>query len=683
MISLGESKRGRDLKAMGSSASRKALVALLFLAGEVCFAATIFDIEPFFKSPTTPMILSLVAMVVGPVLFITGFSLALSRISFFLFGALRFTSYCIFFRVLQYPSYPYYFFVAALEAALAVFPYALHYAFSDRYFPGSLLRTFLFPTSHCAIEYTLHILGSPIDLPLYSLYRLTPLMHWLRIGGPILVQYALSWISGCLETLVNVLFVRRTVSVPPSCLPQWTPADPPATYRGDYRPSLSLALVITAVLVGGGMIFTAPSTVPIQEASIPMRISAFEMTSMSDPQRLLESLGGQPLDRHANWTAGDQAAIRGQCAFLDALRHEAQAGAQMIVTGELDVLVRWSRAEAFLAEVAHIARDHHTLIVFGYGLVYDDGLSVKPPLDSRVALIDPHGRLRVNAAQVYPAPFLRRYRTRVPLQLAAMPVVSVALGDWDRTAGTVDSSAAASAGVEQTQEQQQADGTEKKLNATQRIAQALQQPGVQKPQVAGPAVRVAAVLGNDWLIAPQEYTRQVSRGGADIALVAARDWARVQTLALRITALRTIENAVPVVRPSRGVAVALSRHGIPTQTMRSAAVGDVCPTGAWAPAECRVGDGHPGSAGWGCSAVDSSAQNLAVMRTNVVLHPGRPAPLYPRVVGEALGWLSISLLFLFFVSLPKTYFCLPGADDVAAEMATAAAQREASQKKNE
>jgi apolipoprotein N-acyltransferase len=181
--------------------------------------------------------------------------------------------------------------------------------------------------------------------------------------------------------------------------------------------------------------------------------------------------------------------------YLDGSRREARAGARLIAWPEQNLLVFSEDEAAFIERAQRLAAEERAYLAMGLGTVY---LGDPKPLENKLVLIDPAGRVAMSYRKTHPVP------------------------GWE--------------------------------------ASIMKAGDGRLPVVATDDGRIAGAICYDADF--PEFIRQAALGSADLLIVPANEWKAIKHLHYQMAAFRAIETGATLVRPAAvGISSAIDAWG--------------------------------------------------------------------------------------------------------------------------
>lgn len=432
---------------------------------------------------------------------------------------------------------PAYFLVVVMAAATIALPFAIDRVCVTRFGTRGFGPALVFPIAFVTTEFLRSRLTSAatwISIA-YTQYGALPLMQVAAFVGIWGITFLISWFASTFE-------------------PAWSGTE----WSAIRRPLFAFAAVFgTVVMLGAARVAVAGTDRPsMRVATLNRPIDLFvpgEITRITE----------------GRVTPDDKPAVDAKLAklqewFLDGSRREARAGARLIVFPEQSLLVFREDEASFVGRAQRLAAEERVYLAMGMATIH---LGDRLPLENKVLLVDPSGRILLSSLKTHAVP------------------------GWE-------------AGI-----MKHGDG----------------RLGV----VATPNARIAAAICYDADF--PEFIRQAGRASADLLILPANDWQAIKHVHFQMHAFRAIENGVPVVRAaSSGLSGAVDAWGRVLAVSDFFAPGDrtmtaQVPVGGVATLYAKTGDLFA----WLCVAVLVAALVIAAAgpayRTALVSHAGRAA----------------------------------------------------------
>ena len=350
-------------------------------------------------------------------------------------------------------SGPAYFVIVAFIAATVSLPFAVDRLAAPRL--GAFGSTLIFPMAWVAGEFLQSRLSPSATWGsiAYTQYGYLPLMQVAAFIGIWGITFLIAWFASTFDWAWSRGFEWSVVRTP----------------------VLTYAAVFGVIVMGGSLrlglaptdrasIRTATLNRPV-DLFIPGEITRIAEGSISSGER--QRLAGKLTQLH-DW-------------FLEGSRREARAGARLIVWPETSLLIFKEDEPAFLERAQRLAAAEGVYLAMGMGTVQ---LGVTLPLENKLVLIDPSGRILVS--------YLKSH----------------AVAGWE-------------AGIMRV-----GDG--------------------RVPVVATSDGRMATAICFDADF--PEFIRQAAQGSADLLILPVNDWKEIKDIHFQMAAFRAIENGVPLVR---------------------------------------------------------------------------------------------------------------------------------------
>ena len=350
---------------------------------------------------------------------------------------------------------PAYFAIVAFVATTAAFPFAVdRFASAAIAGPASML---VFPAAWVAAEFlrSRFTPSATFGSMAYTQYGVAPLMQVAALVGIWGITFAIAWFASTFAWAWSRGFEWSVVRVP----------------------LLIYAATVGAIVLSGSVRL---ARAPTDRASI--RIAALNRpVDLFVPGELTRMAEGRVTPDERNRLTGKLARLHDW--FLDGSRREARAGARLIAWPETSLLILKDDEPAFLERARRLAAEERVYLAMGMGTVQP---GVALPLENKVILIDPSGRIAVS--------YLKSH----------------AVAGWE-------------AGIMKV-----GDG--------------------RVPVTATGLGRIATAICFDADF--PEFIRQAGQGAADLLILPANDWTEIKSLHAEMAAFRAIENGVPLVRPA-------------------------------------------------------------------------------------------------------------------------------------
>ena len=261
--------------------------------------------------------------------------------------------------------------------------------------------------------------------------------------------------------------------------------------------------------------------------------------------------------------------------FLDGSRREARAGARLVVWPEQNLLVFKSDEPAFLEQATRLAAEEHVYLAMGMGTSY---LGERLPLENKLVLIDPTGRIAMSYVKEHPV-----------------------MG-WEASIMRVGHG------------------------------------GIQVLPTADGRIGGAICFDADF----PSYIRQAGLGATELFVLPVNEWRSIKDIHFQMHVFRAIENGMPIVRAAAiGMSAAVDPWGRVLGVADHLAPGDSTlvaqvPIGHVPTWYARVGDLFA----WLCVAALVSILGLSVLASSGRL--ARVRPVAPAVTGIFAGGTVLS-----------------------------------------
>jgi apolipoprotein N-acyltransferase len=279
-----------------------------------------------------------------------------------------------FYKMVPLPA-PLYAILAACFGLVVVCPFVIDRLVAPRL--SGFAATFILPLAWVSTEYALIRLspyGSWGSIA-YSQSGVDALLQTLSITGMLGITFLIGWLAA----LANWIW---------ETIPSWR------SVRGDVAVA---ATVFGAVFLFGAARLRVPSDAPtVRIASLSRR----DLHLFSDPGVQRRALANERL------TPAEMAAVRASSLriFEDLLARtasEAQAGARMVFWGEANSIIMREDEPTFLARARAAARAHAIYLGLGVGVWHQGDAK---PLENKIVLIDPSGRVAWQFLKARPVP---------------------------------------------------------------------------------------------------------------------------------------------------------------------------------------------------------------------------------------------------------------------------------------
>jgi len=267
---------------------------------------------------------------------------------------------------------PMYFGYMAGISLVYLLPYVADRFIASR-FPNAL-GTLIFPLSQATVEYAIS-LASPAStwgITGYTQFGFLGLMQVASVTGMYGISFLTTWFSSVLAWAWDRSFTWKTIRT-----------------RG-----LTCLSVLTLVIIGGQWRLT----------SAPGTAKTFRAAALSYPPETFKP-GEATRIRHGQVAPEERDSFREKMAglqdwFLETSRREAQAGAKIVMLGELNLLTFKEDENAFLARARDLARTEEVYLLIGMATVTP---GAQYPLENKAVFIDDSGRTICSYVKAHPA----------------------------------------------------------------------------------------------------------------------------------------------------------------------------------------------------------------------------------------------------------------------------------------
>lgn len=375
---------------------------------------------------------------------------------------------------------PGYFAIVVFYAATLAVPLAVDRLWAPRM--NGFASTLVFPMALVATEF-LRSRWSPAaswGSLAYTQFGFLPLMQVAAFVGIWGITFSLGWFASTFEWAWSRQFDWGTV----------------------HTPVLACAAVLFGmVLAGSARVALAPTDRPsFRAVTINRPTDLFapgEMTRIAEGRLSLDDRTAlvDKLRRLHDW-------------FLDGSRREARAGARLVAWPEQNLLIFDDDEPRFIERARQLAADEKVYLAMGMGTVH---VGEALPLENKLVLIDPDGRLLMSYVKSHAVP------------------------GWE--------------------------------------AAVMRRGDGQVPVVSTEYGRIAAAICFDADF--PEFIRQAGERAADVLVVPANEWRAIKTVHVQMAAFRAVENGVSLVRPAAtGISSVFDPWGRPLGTSDYFAPGD-------------------------------------------------------------------------------------------------------------
>lgn len=279
-----------------------------------------------------------------------------------------------FYKMAPLPE-PFYAILSAAYGLVVVFPFVIDRLLSPRL--SGFAATFILPLAWVSTEYALIRLSpySSWGSIAYSQSGVNALLQMLSVTGMLGITFLIGWFAALANWMWETIASRRSV-------------------RGG---AVVGAAVFGAVYLFGAARLLVPSdgpTVRIASLSRP------DIHLFSDPDVQRRALANERL------TPREMAAVRTSSLriFEDLLARtatEAQAGARIVFWGEANSIIMLEDEPTFIVRARTAARAHGIYLGLGIGVWHQGDTK---PLENKVVLIDPAGRVAWQFLKARPVP---------------------------------------------------------------------------------------------------------------------------------------------------------------------------------------------------------------------------------------------------------------------------------------
>jgi len=396
---------------------------------------------------------------------------------------------------------PVYFVIIVFAAVGVALPFVLDRLVGPRL--GAFGLTLLFPVAWVTVEFLSS--HSPQSATwgsiAYTQYGYLPFMQLAAFTGIWGITFVIAWFASTFDMAWRHGFDWKVVRT--SCV--------------------IYAAVLGMIVVGGALRLTLAPTdrATIRTATLNRPVDLFlpgELTQIAE--------GRVSADERTPFT---EKLTQLHSWFLEGSRREARAGARLIVWPEINLLIFGEDEPQFVERAQRLAAEEQVYLAMGMGTVHPgDAL----PLENKVIVIDPSGRIVVSYLKSHPVMGWEKGIMRVGD--GRLPVVDTSDG------------------------------------------------------------RFATAICYDADF--PEFIRQAGRSSADLLIVPANDWKEVKAVHSNMAAFRAIENGVPLVRATAsGISSAFDPWGRVLSVADYFAVGErtmnaQVPVGRVPTVYARIGD---------------------------------------------------------------------------------------------